>query len=284
MPACTSISKRFIAPWMVLVLTGALARIPTAFAQDPNQGLDMSIPSANVGNDSGDLSTDQGSAPPIPSGTKKTNDPGLFDQASSPYLDYGDFNSSEDEDADTTYFQYGRFFGLSLGLGYEAATGNRGYLYQPAFPRFELKVHYWFDFQFALNLGIFFANHNFDYLGKNYSVKLIGYGVDFKYYFDVRDAAAALSFCNPFLIAGVGAISKSQTDSPTGAPDTDSSFSFSAGAGLEFPISYKKTYLIIEGRYHTQSFADTVDDSFKQRVPDLSGGFMTLMFDLLFTW
>ena len=247
MPACTFISKLFL----LLLLIGG-----TAHAQ----------------------------APTAPAVAPKHEDPGLFDQ-STPYLEYGDFNINDDDDADTMYFQYGRFFGLSLGLGYETATGNRGLLYTPAFPRFDLKVHYWFDFQLAMNLGIFFASHTFDFGGAINSVKLLGYGVDLKYYFDVRNASAALSFSNPFLIGGIGSISKTQTNSTLTTPDTDSTFSANFGAGLEFPIVHKKTYFILEGRYHTQNFTDTNETKYKtKQIPDLTGGFFTMMGHILFTW
>ncbi len=206
----------------------------------------------------------------------------MFDQ-SSPYLEYGDFNSSEEEDADTAYFQYGRFFGVNIGLGYQAATGNRGMLYEPAFPRFDLGMEYWFDAQFAINLGLFFATHNFSDSGKSYSVKFTGFGVDLKYYFDVRNASAVLSFSNPFLLLGAGSISESQTQIQDNLPNTDTSFSVDFGGGLEFPISYKKTYFILEAKYNTQNFQDTNESSFS-RVTDLSGGFFSLLGQFMFTW
>lgn len=230
---------------------------------------------------------DPSQAPAIPSGKK--DDPGLFD-TSSPYLEYGEFNESEEEDKDTLFFQYGRFFGVSVGAGYQSATGNRGKVYSPAFPRIDVKVHYWFDFQLAMNMGIFFANHTFtNPLTTNVSkVALVGFGVDLKYYFDVRNMSAALTFANPFIIGGVGAMSKTETTSTGTAPDQDSSLSMNLGAGLEFPIVYKKSYFILEGRYHTQSFRDSSEDSFGDSsgrgVPDLSGGFVTLMAHILFTW
>lgn len=220
---------------------------------------------------------------PVPSGAKK-EEATLFDQYS-PYLDYGDFNSSEEEDADTLYFQYGRFFGISLGLGYETATGNRGLLYDSALPRFDIKVHYWFDFQFAMAMGIWFATHTFDYNNSANTAKLTGYYVDLKYYFDVRNASSVITFANPHLLLGVGAISKTETRSAASfAPGSDSTLSMSFGAGFEFPVSYKKTYFIIDMRYWTQSFQDTDSDQFTQRVADLQGGFFTLMGHLMFTW
>ncbi len=259
MPACTFISST--------LLFIALFSHTAAFAQAP-------APAANAPVANG--------APPA--SIPKKEEPGLFDQ-STPYLEYGDFNVNEDDDADTMYFQYGRFFGVSLGLGYENATGNRGNLYQPAFPRFDLKVHYWFDFQLAMNLGIFFASHSYESSGIH-TVKLIGYGVDLKYYFDVKNSSAVLSFSNPFIIGGVGSISKTETTATSANPDVDSTFSVNAGAGLEFPISYKKTYFILEGRYHTQNFTDTNETKFQSSkgINDLSGGFFTFMAHILFTW
>ena len=78
------------------------------------------------------------------------------DFSSSPFTEYGEFNEEQDEAADTKFFQYGRLFGVSLGLGFEGVTGNRGLLWQGGFPMIEMKVHYWFDFNVALDLG--FAN------------------------------------------------------------------------------------------------------------------------------
>jgi hypothetical protein len=251
MQACTSISK------IILILLMALSTVnASAQTEEP--------PAAAA-------------TPP------KKEEPGLFDQ-STPYLEYGDFNMNDEEDADTLYFQYGRFFGLSLGLGYQAATGNRGLLYTPAFPRFDLKVHYWFDFQTAMNIDIAYASHTYDLNGTN-NVRLMSYGVSLKYSFDVRNAAAPIAFSNPFLIAGVGAISKTETTITTSTIDSDSTFSVNFGAGLEFPITHKRTYFILDGRYHTQNFLDTNDTVFNTKgLPDLSGGFFSITGSILFAW
>jgi hypothetical protein len=241
-------------------------------AQD-NTPQALSNPSALGGGDP--------NAPAIPTGHR--DEPNLFDQ-SSPYLEYGDFNMNEEENQDALYFQYGRFFGISLGLGYENATGNRGKLYDPAL-RFDIRIHYWFDFNFAMDLGVFFANHSFTDQGTVYQPKLLGYGVHLIYYFDVRDASAPITFANPFIEAGVGQWSISQTSSLNSAtPDTDSTLSVDFGGGLEFPIVYKKTYFIIEALYHTQNFADSAEDKYSDRVPDLTGGFFTLMAHFMFVW
>jgi hypothetical protein len=208
----------------------------------------------------------------------------LFDQYS-PYLDYGDFNSSEDEDADTLYFQYGRFFGVSVGGGYQGVTGNRGQLYNAALPRFDLRVHYWFDFQFAMSMGIWFATHNFDYGADTYSAKLSGYYADLKYYFDVRNASAPITFANPHLLLGIGAINKTLTSSASSfGSSNDSTLTINFGAGFEFPIVHKKTYFLLDVRYWTQEFQDINNDDFQDRAANLTGGFVSLMGHLMFTW
>lgn len=224
-------------------------------------------------------------APAIPASNPKKDDPGLFDQ-SSPYLEYGDFNLNEEENEDALYFQYGRFFGLSLGLGYQTALGNRGKLYEPSFPRFDLRVHYWFNFNFAMDLGVFMANHSFSFNNTSTAVKMIGYGMHLKYYLDVRDASAALTFSNPFLEMGVGAMSKSQTKSTsaTTTPDSDSTLSVDLGGGFEFPVVYKKTYFILEGLYHTQNFQDSSETKYQPKVDDLNGGFLTVIGHFMFVW
>jgi hypothetical protein len=248
MPACTSISKL-----LFLILLALSSVNASAQTEEP------------------------------PGSPPKKEEAGLFDQ-STPYLEYGDFSMNDEEDADTLYFQYGRFFGLSLGLGYQAATGNRGLLYAPAFPRFDLKVHYWFDFQLSMNIDVFFASHTYDFNGTN-DVRLMGYGVSLKHSFDVRNAAAPIAFSNPFIVAGIGSISKTETTITSSTVDTDSTFSVNFGAGLEFPITHKRTYFILDGRYHTQNFLDTNDTVFNSKgIPDLTGGFFTVSGSILFAW
>ena len=280
MQECTIISKMSILCTLLCLMTGFLGG-NLAYAQGtPGAASTGGLPPPGA---VGDPAASSGSPGGVPTGAKK-EDTGLFDQ-SSPYLDYGDFNMNEEENQDALYFQYGRFFGISLGLGYETATGNRGKLYDPAIPRFDIRIHYWFDFNFAMDLGVFFANHSFTYDQVAYQTKFIGYGMHLKYYFDTKDSSAAITFANPFIEAGVGAWSMSQTKFGNLTPDTDSTLSVDFGGGLEFPIVQKKTYMILEALYHTQSFADSNDtEDYVDRVPNLNGGFFTLIAHFMFVW
>src|SRR5881628_3466051 len=66
------------------------------------------------------------------------------DYSETPFTEYGEFNEEEEEADEAKFFQYGRFFGVSVGSGFQGATGNRGLLYQGGFPTLDIKVHYWF--------------------------------------------------------------------------------------------------------------------------------------------
>lgn len=206
----------------------------------------------------------------------------------SPFTEYGEFNDALSEEAETEFFQYGRFFGVSLGLGYQFLGGNRALLWQGGFPRFEIKVHYWFDFQFALDLGLSTVSHYYLTSINNQgqvSVTLFTLGVHLRYYIDTRNLSAAISFINPYLLGGLQSYTKTQNASQIQSIDTDTSGGLNFGAGLEFTLSARKTYLQCEGKIHLLRFNDTYTTLYQQvGLKDLTGNFYTFSTNLLFTW
>ena len=220
----------------------------------------------------------------------KTFQPEEDDFSNTPFTEYGEFNEEADEEEDAKFFAHGRFFGASLGMGFEGVTGNRGLLYQGGFPMIDFKLHYWFDFNFAIDMGIFYAKHFYDTStanGGHVDVNLLHIGIDVKYYFDTKNLSSAISFANPFLMAGFGSFTQTKSSfaqSNTEPPDTG--VGMSVGGGLEFTVSPKKTYLQLEARYHIVTFKDTYDESFStsNNVPDLTGAFYTFNVNVLFTW
>lgn len=218
----------------------------------------------------------------------KTLKPEEDDFSSTPFTNYGEFNEEEEEAADTRFFQYGRFFGVSIGVGYEGVSGNRGILWQNGFPMVDFKVHYWFDFHFALDLGFFTAPHFYEVqsTGEHVDITMIWVGVDLKYYFDTSNLSAAISFANPFLLLGAGSFTKSQTSVTQGTTDSEGAFGLSAGAGLEFAVKPKKIYFQLEGKIHLATFNDTYTSAFQSTasIENLTGFFYTFTGNLLFTW
>ncbi len=219
----------------------------------------------------------------------KTQVPEDEDSSSSPFTDYGSFQEDKEEEKDTFYFQNGRFFGVSVGLGYQGVAGNRGRLYRGGYPLVDFKVHYWFDFNFALDLGIFYVSHYYSdpNLGGNVDVNLFHGSLHLKYYFDTRDFSAPISFANPYLLAGIGSATQSKSSALlTDEIKIDPALGISGGAGLEFTLIPKKTYLAFEAKYHWITFADTQTQDFQKalNIPDLTGGFYTLQMSVLLTW
>ncbi len=207
------------------------------------------------------------------------------DYSGTPFTEYGEFNEEKEETADTTFFQHGRFFGASLGLGFQGVTGNRGLLWQGGFPVIDLKVHYWFDFNVALDMGLWFVKHNYEYQGERTQVSMNNLGINVKYYFDTKNLSAPISFANPYILAGVGSVSKTETsEKDSESSDPDSAFAIGGGAGLEFAIRPKKVYFSVEGKVWYASFKDTDTTTFSRVAPDLGGMFYTIVGALMFTW
>ncbi|MCM2322483.1 MAG: porin family protein [Oligoflexia bacterium] len=223
--------------------------------------------------------------------TDRTLTPEEDDFADTPFTEYGEFNEEAEEASETKFFQYGRFFGVSLGLGYEGATGNRGLLWKAGMPVFDFKVHYWFDFNMALDLGITTVRHSYetsDANGRHVDVNLVRMGLDLRYYFDTKNMSAPISFANPFVLLGIGSYAKSEVASiDTSSVSSDSAFGVAAGGGLEFILSPRRSFFQIEGKVHLPEFKDTNLDTFNSDpnyLPDLNGMIYTVTGNLLFTW
>lgn len=218
------------------------------------------------------------------------------DYSTTPYTQYGEFNEVVEEEHDTRFFQYGRFFGVSFGLGMQIVDGNRGALWQGGFPAFDLKMHYWFDFNFALDLGIRTAMNSYttNVLNKTrVDVNMMFVGVHLKYYFDTRNLSAPISFANPYLLAGGGYFSKTENSVVAGSQDNDSSVGIAGGAGLEFVVSPKKTYFALEGKVNYVTFKDTLTNLYQPGISvakptptleNLTGVFYTITGNIMLTW
>lgn len=218
----------------------------------------------------------------------KTNHSEEDDYSSTPFTEYGEFNEASDEESDAKFFQYGRFFGVSLGLGFQFIDGYRGALWQGGFPMFDFKLHYWFDFNVALDVGFFTASQYYDTKIQNLGhvdINLLHVGVDIKYYFDTKNLSSAISFANPYVLLGAGSFSKTENSVAQQSQDSDNSLGISAGGGFEFVISPRKTYFEIESKIHFVTYKDTYTTRFSSAgLPSLTGNFFTFSGNLLFTW
>ena len=231
------------------------------------------------------------SAAPQGSSTQPKSEPpsNSDDFTSTPYTEYGEFNNPPgEEEANTVFFQFGRFFGISLGLGTEFADGYRGALWQGGFPLVDFKFHYWFDFNLALDMGLSIASHFYDTKANNLGrvdVTMFHPGFDLKYYFDTKNLGSAISFSNPYIAVGLGSYTKTENYLLLATQDSSTGLGLSLGAGLEFVINPKRTYISIEGKAHFVRFKDTYTTTFQsQGLPNLTGNLYTVTCNLLLTW
>ena len=221
--------------------------------------------------------------------TDKTIAPEEEDFQGTPYTEYADFVDQKEEDEMMEFYQFGRLFGVNLGLGYSGATGNRGGFWQGGFPLIDIEVLAWMDFNFAVALGWSTVTHNYESVNESFgkaTVNLQRLGLDLRYYVDVRNVTSTIAFANPYIAVGVGNYTKSEKYiGGAGGTDQDSSFGFNAGAGFEFTITPRKSYFGILAKVHPVTFKDTYDDRFAvDGRKDMSGLFYTVVANFLFTW
>jgi opacity protein-like surface antigen len=219
----------------------------------------------------------------------KASKPEEDDYTGTPFTEYGEFNEATDEEDDTKFLQFGRLFGVSLGGGFQFVDGFRGALWQGGFPTINFRLHYWFSFHVALDLGLTNSSQYYQdtsTIGRGHvDVNLMNIGMDLKYYFDTKNLSAAISFASPYLLAGVGTYSKTENSIVQQGSDSDTSLGLALGGGIEFAISPRKFYFSIEGKINVVSFKDTYTQVFsKVGLPNLTGNFYTATGNLLFTW
>ena len=220
----------------------------------------------------------------------RTLQPEEEDFSSTPFTEYGEFNEEAEENEETRFFQYGRFVGVSLGTGFEGVTGNRGTLWQQGYPLVDFRLHYWFDFHFALDVGFFSAPHFYEQTSGSQTdhidVNMTFIGLALKYYLDTKNLSAPISFANPYFSLGAGVFYKTELSSLTSNSDADSGFGMNGGVGLEFPVKPRRIYLTFEGRMYSSTFKDTFisKNSSSGGPPDLTGYFYTFTTNFLFTW
>ncbi|MGE4233139.1 MAG: hypothetical protein AB7F43_07405 [Bacteriovoracia bacterium] len=220
-------------------------------------------------------------------------EPGDDQVLSGPFSEYGEFDSAEDEAENERFFQYGRFFGVGLGTGLTSATGNAGKIYQGLLPMISFKLDYWFDFHIALQTVVENSKHNYNLKPDGLTdVNLFRILFQVKYYFDVHDLSAPITFVGPHIIAGGGFYQRTDNigsgsgdATVAGTLNSQSAFGLNFGGGFEITIKPKKTYLQLEFLAHLIQFGDQYDPKFKsQGIPDRTGAWTSATVGIMWTW
>ena len=205
-------------------------------------------------------------------------------ELANPFSDFVPFEDEYDVDEDERFMYFGRFFGVSLGTGFNTFTGNIGKLYNTALPIMDFRLIYFFDFRLAGSLGISSASHAFAATQTgSVSVNLMRINADLKYYFNTKNVGAAITSASPYLIGGVSQTFRAQTFNDLGQVQKDNALAVSAGGGVEFALKPRKTSLGFETRLHQIFFRDRYAETFADDgIPDTTGNMVSFTTNVTF--
>lgn len=247
-------------------------------------------------------------------------DLGLDDQLDDDISAEGDIFNDFNEDLeasqvleDERFYRYGRFFQANIGIGLTTFTGNRGRANEDNHPTFHLSTTFFLNFNVAIILGMEFSKHTMFIDTETLAypsqrpgaveTSMLRPFVGFRYYIDTTDLGTALTYSNPHFIGRMEYWYQS-VKFPEAIPAIDNQkgggMGLGVGAGLEFPIVLKKSYVSLELLYHKVNFYDRftqdyrpnvdsgtgvpTDPDGKGGVDDLRGDVISLMMTYNFTW
>lgn len=212
---------------------------------------------------------------------------GEYDYRETPYTAFGEYHEAEEERNLTNFFQNGRFFGVSVHTGVESALGNRGSIFRGGIPVMGFQLHYWFDFQFALQLGLQYVQHYYADGTARVDANITHAGVDFKYYVDTTTLPAPIAFAGPYFLLGFGSYTKVEINrSSSASNDSDTVFGLTGGMGLEFTLSPKHVFVDLEGRLSYVAFSDQGQRllSGGAEYSDRTGPLTSLLLKIMYCW
>ncbi|MCC7441190.1 MAG: hypothetical protein IT285_06140 [Bdellovibrionales bacterium] len=172
-------------------------------------------------------------------------------------------------------------FGISAGVSYLDATGNRGKLIRTDQPALDVKLNFRLSNTATLRPFFLYGTYYFPTLGdaSDYNEgTLAGYGLGLQWNPFTRWVV------QPYLGLSVGHFMKSENDSEQEASRSDGEAGFSLAFGLNVPVITNDSFLYLEGQAFFMRFDDQFSSAYAtQGMGDLSGLFysasagMTLM-------
>lgn len=212
---------------------------------------------------------------------------------------------------DERFYRYGRFFSVNVGGGITTFTGNRGKAYDDNPPTFHLSVNYFLDFQKSVGVGVEYSKHTMilDTIVNGYPdngifgavvTDMTRVFVSYKYYVDTTDLGTAITYSNPHFIGRLEYWYQTNKfiDQKTLQKQSDGGIGTGIGAGLEFPVEIRESYISVQGLYHVVNFFDKFTQDYRQAVDDdgnpvegstygyddLTGNVLSVIVTYNFTW
>lgn len=172
-----------------------------------------------------------------------------------PFVDYSEFETSSEEEADIHFFRNGRFLTASFNFGYKSLTGRMADAFDPAFV-WGLNLAYFFDLRMAIQLGYNFSNHKVDFSNATGNSDYNSIDFSVKYFFNMQNVTKGLSNLNPYLMAGFSQMYRSSKLDISDVYAEDSAVGFHFAGGFEMPILKNKYFIGAEARYYLVTFPD----------------------------
>ncbi|MDB2426233.1 outer membrane beta-barrel protein [bacterium] len=191
------------------------------------------------------------------------NKPILLAQAQNesydPFADYSEFQETGDEEADINFFRNGRFFVLGFLVGQRMFTSKLATVKDPGV-EFGFFISYFFNMRFALEFAYTTSSHNFGATistGKaTTTVGMNSLDINMKYFLNTQNLSRGLASFNPYVIGGIGSITRTNGDAATFEFASESLIGARFGGGLEFPILRDDVYIGAQATYELISFAN----------------------------
>lgn len=186
-----------------------------------------------------------------------------------PFSDYTEFSEASSEEADINFFRNGRLLSVGIIGGFKGFTGGYSELYSET-ATFGVFVNYFFNLQFAFQMGLTTSDHNFSFTALNgdafnAKMRLFDINLHGKYFFNTQNMTRAFAEWNPYILGGVSQIRRSHSTS-TVVRSTDNAQSFDIGGGVEYMFNNKKNFVGFSLLYQYASFSG---EGF--RLPDPNG-------------
>ncbi|MFZ4714881.1 MAG: hypothetical protein ACOYL6_14275 [Bacteriovoracaceae bacterium] len=216
---------------------------------------------------------------------------------------FSDFNEDVESAQvleDERFYRYSRFFSFNIGVGMTSFTGNRGAAYDNEPPTYHISVVYFANFLSAFTLGIEYSRHSMAVDEKTIAYKDDTPGLvetnatrpffGYRQYLDTSDLGTAITYSNPYLTGRMEywyVTNKFVENKATEAENQfkqSGGFGFSVGAGLEFPIEMKSTYVNVEYLFHSVAFKDKYTAIYQPVYQDLTGYVHSVMVNYCLSW
>ncbi len=239
--------RQFVITLFILASAAVCLISRRVYAQSDNS---QSAASSNSQNQSGGSQTQSDSSGSGGNGLNNAYDP---------FIDYNEYNTSGQEEADINFFENGRLLSAQIEIGDRTFTDGFHKLYSDGMT-YGGAFTYFFDLNIGLQFSFTTSSHNISISGggvsKTGNVTFNEFGLDLKYYFNMADVTKGLASFNPYILIGFSPVTRISTVDGESEFSRDSAVAFDGGLGFEVPFNRHQMFLGAQAEYQVVNFPD----------------------------